>query len=290
MKIAVLGANGMLGSACMSEFSSVDGVAAIGSVRSAATIAQMPDNVRPNVRAGVDACDLGAVEAFLRDAAPAIVVNAIGVIKQRSDGQDVLATAPLNTLLPHNLSEMCGRLGARLIHVSTDCVFSGEKGFYRETDIADARDVYGLTKYLGEVDAPHAVTLRTSIIGPELKSGGSSLLDWFLAQDGPVNGFRNAIFSGLPTVELARVMRAVVIQAPGLRGLHHVAASPISKLDLLKLIAQAYGRTNEIRPVDEPRIDRSLDASRFNDATGYCPPSWPELIAAMRTADRRHRD
>jgi dTDP-4-dehydrorhamnose reductase len=170
--------------------------------------------------------------------------------------------------------------GARLVHMSTDCVFSGSKGNYRESDPSDAKDLYGRSKYLGEVAYPNAITLRTSIIGHELQSA-HGLVGWFLAQQGQCNGFTRAIFSGLPTVALAQVVRDVVIPRPGLFGVYHVAAQPISKYDLLKLVADVYGKTIEITPSEKLVIDRSLNADRFRDATGYQVPGWPELIKLM---------
>jgi dTDP-4-dehydrorhamnose reductase len=184
-------------------------------------------------------------------------------------------------MLPHRLARVCGLVGARLVHVSTDCVFSGAKGGYIEADFADADDLYGRSKYLGEVDYPHAVTLRTSIIGHEL-DGARSLLCWFLAQGSSVRGFTRAVFSGLPTVELARVIRDYVLPAPALRGLYHVSSAPINKYELLGLIAKTYGKSIDITPQDEPVIDRSLDSTRFRAATGYSPPPWPDLIEQMR--------
>jgi dTDP-4-dehydrorhamnose reductase len=167
-----------------------------------------------------------------------------------------------------------------LIHISTDCVFSGEKGGYVESDFADARDVYGKSKALGEVDYPHAVTLRTSTIGHELKSE-YGLLDWFLSQQGRCKGYTRAIFSGLPTVVFAQVVRDVVIPHEKLSGLYHVAAKSINKFDLLNLIADVYGKDIEIVPDEKLVIDRSLDANRFRLATGYVAPEWSDLIKWM---------
>jgi len=170
--------------------------------------------------------------------------------------------------------------GSRLVHISTDCVFSGAKGMYTEVDVADARDLYGLSKYLGEVDYPSAVTLRTSIVGHELGTA-HGLVGWFLAQKGTVKGFTRAIFSGLPTVELARVVRDYVLPRPELRGVHHVSAEPISKYDLLQLVAEVYGKDVQLTPDDKLVIDRSLDSSRFRRLTGYAPAAWPELVRVM---------
>jgi dTDP-4-dehydrorhamnose reductase len=164
--------------------------------------------------------------------------------------------------------------------VSTDCVFSGRKGGYRESDPSDAEDFYGKSKFLGEVAYPNTITLRTSIIGHELQSA-HGLIDWFLAQQRECSGYRRAIFSGVPTVVLARIIRDVVIPLPELYGVYHVAAHPISKYELLRLVAEAYGKRIEIVPDDQVVIDRSLNAERFFAATGYAPSDWPELIRSM---------
>jgi dTDP-4-dehydrorhamnose reductase len=159
-------------------------------------------------------------------------------------------------------------------------VFDGAKGMYTESDVANARDMYGLSKYLGEVHDSEAITLRTSIIGPEINSA-HGLVAWFLGQGSGVKGFTRAIFSGLPTVELARVMRDYIIPRNDLNGLYHVSAEPISKHDLLLLVAREYGKSIDIEPERKPVIDRSLDSTRFREHTSYVPPSWPELVRAM---------
>jgi dTDP-4-dehydrorhamnose reductase len=212
---------------------------------------------------------------------PAVVINCVGLVKQLADADDPLAALPVNALLPHRLARLCALTGTRLIHVSTDCVFSGRKGGYRESDDADAGDLYGRSKLLGEVDYANAMTLRTSIIGHELASA-HGLIGWFLSQQGSVRGFTRAIFSGLPTGELARVMKDFVVPRPDLRGVYHVAADPISKYDLLHVVNQEYGRGLDIRADGQLRIDRSLDGTRFREATGYVAPPWPWLVAEMR--------
>lgn len=198
-----------------------------------------------------------------------------------ADADDPLQAIPLNTMLPHRLAQLCAVGSSRLVHISTDCVFSGAKGMYTEADVPDATHLYGRSKLLGEVTAPHTITLRTSIIGTE-QATCRSLVGWFLAQTGRVTGYRRAIFSGLPTVELATVIRDQVLPSPELHGLYHVAAEPIDKDALLRLVAAEYGKASEIEASDEVVIDRSLDASRFQAATGYAPPPWPELIRRMR--------
>jgi len=187
----------------------------------------------------------------------------------------------INSLYPHVLHRLCRARGVRLVHVSTDCVFSGRKGAYRESDPSDAEDVYGRSKFLGEVAGPGAVTLRTSIIGREL-SVERGLVEWFLSQRGrKVKGFTKAVFSGLTTLELSKVIRRVLADWVELEGLYHVAAEPVTKFDLLKLIRDVYRLDVEIEPDDSLACDRSLDGSRFREATGYVAPSWPEMIRAM---------
>lgn len=280
-KILVLGAAGMLGNAVLRLFAQSPGHAAWGSVRSAASLRLLPDVLRERVVSGVDVENFDSLARVFAQVRPEVVVNCIGLVKQVAEAEDPLQAIPINSMLPHRLARMCELVDARLIHVSTDCVFDGRRGMYKEEDPADAQDLYGRSKHLGEVDYPHAVTLRTSIIGHELGSA-HGLVGWFLSQTAPVRGFTQAVFSGLPTVELARVIREHVLPNPSLRGLYHVAATPINKYELLRLVAQAYGRDTVITPDDRLVIDRSLDSTRFRAATGYAPPDWPALVETMR--------
>jgi len=168
-----------------------------------------------------------------------------------------------------------------MVHISTDCVFSGKKGSYTEEDQSDAEDLYGRTKFLGEVAYPHCVTLRTSLIGQELKTH-LGLIEWFLAQKGTIQGFTRAIYTGFTTDELSRVIKDCIIPNPELRGVVQVSSDPISKYDLLQLAKQAYKRDDiNIVPNDEFFCDRSLDSTRFRQITGYQPPSWPEMVQEM---------
>lgn len=279
-RILVLGASGMLGSAVLRFFAADTCYSVVGSVRSPAALGLLPVEFRERVVTGVDVENLDSLTRLFAVAKPDVVVNCIGVVKQLADAEDPLAVIPVNSLLPHRLARLCSVAEARLIHISTDCVFSGKKGMYREDDPADAQDLYGRSKYLGEVDYPHAVTLRTSLIGHELNSA-RSLVGWFLAQEGSVRGYQHAVFSGLPTVELARVMRDFVLPRRQLRGVYHVATQPINKYELLQIIGAAYGKRIHIIPDNQVVIDRSLNADRFRAATGYVPPNWAELIKRM---------
>lgn len=281
MRILVLGVTGMLGGAVFRAFNGDPAYSVWGTLRSSAGLKYFSDVELSSLLPGVDVLDQDALVAVLSSVRPDVVINCVGLIKQLSDAKDPLSALPINAMLPHRLARLCDLAGARLIHVSTDCVFSGLKGGYVEGDQSDAEDLYGKSKYIGELhDYPNAITLRTSIIGHELSSS-YALVDWFLAQEGAVRGFSKAIFSGLPTVELARVMKDFVLPHPELNGLYHVAAEPIAKLDLLELIASQYEKTIEIRPDASLVIDRSLNSERFTLATGYKAPSWPQLIELM---------
>ena len=236
--------------------------------------------VAESVRADADVRDEAAVARVLRAFRPEVVLNAAGTVKQRMDAEEAATAIEVNAVFPHRLARLCEPLGARVIHFSTDCVFSGERGAYTETDPTDARDLYGRSKLLGEPAYPHCLTLRTSMIGRELRRK-SGLLEWFLAQKGSVRGYRQAIFSGFTTIELARVIERIIGSGRPASGLYHVSAAPISKYELLRLVKSAFGLKTEIRPDDELRIDRSLDSTRFRGETGYRPPDWPAMVAEL---------
>lgn len=280
MNILILGASGMLGNAMMRVMSERTDWHVQGTIRSERSRRHFEPDIARRLVPGIDVEQADAVVSVFATARPDVVINCVGLVKQLNDAKDPLRAVPINTLLPHRLAALCKLSGARLIHMSTDCVFSGEQGRYRESDRADADDLYGRSKLLGEVDDPHAVTLRTSIIGHELESA-HGLVNWFLAQQVSCRGFTRAIFSGLPTAVLAQVVRDIVIPRPDLHGVYHVASAPVSKYDLLRMIAAEYGKDIAIEPCDTPVIDRSLDASRFRAATGYVAPDWNALIQTM---------
>jgi len=272
----------MLGNAVLRVMHEAQGLEVFGTVRSSNVPHVFSKEVAKTIITGCDVADQDALVKLFAEVRPNVVINCIGLIKQLADVDDPLITLPINAMLPHRLANLCCLVGARLVHMSTDCVFSGSKGNYKESDISDAIDLYGKSKYLGEVDYPHAITLRTSIIGHELQSA-HGLIGWFLSQHSSCKGFRRAIFSGLPTVVLAKVIRDIVLPRTELTGVYHVAAKPISKYDLLKLVAEVYGKQIEVIPDDNLVIDRSLNAERFNLATGYVAPEWINLIKTMHS-------
>ena len=280
MRILILGGDGMLGHQLLRHFMGRHEVRAtlrLGSEAYGADRLFEPGTAFY----GVDAKQTDALLPVMAEFRPEAVLNAVGVIKQRSESKAIISSLEINSLLPHRLALLCRTIGARLIHFSTDCVFSGQKGNYRETDQSDAEDIYGRTKLLGEVSAPHCLTLRTSMIGPEL-SRKTGLLEWFLAQRGQtVKGFTKAIFSGFSTSELARIVELVLTDVPTIHGLYHVAAQPISKYDLLTLVRDRLRVPVTIERDVTFECDRSLDASRFNQDTGYSPPAWEAMIDDM---------
>jgi dTDP-4-dehydrorhamnose reductase len=237
---------------------------------------------------GFDAANFDAVARLIAAGRPDAVVNCIGVVKQLAAAHDPIASITLNALFPHVVARVCAERGVRMIHISTDCVFAGTRGNYSEADVPDAADLYGRSKLLGEVTGGRALTVRTSIIGRELRTA-NGLVEWFLSnRGGSVRGFTNAIFSGVTTDMLAHILATVIEQHAGLHGLYHVAGAAISKYDLLMMLNAAMGAGVMITPDDgfpgsagAARIDRSLDATRFQAVTGLQPPEWPEMIAAL---------
>lgn len=263
--------------------------------RFAGTIATTREDVRvpplskvtllqgPDVLGGIDVADFGAFGTRLEALRPAVIVNCVGIIKQRDEAKSAIPSITVNALFPHRLAEAAAAWGGRVIHFSTDCVFSGRAGNYREEDPADADDLYGRTKFLGEVVTGNAVTLRTSIIGREL-TRHRSLLDWFLSQRGrKVRGFRRVIYSGITTNEMANVVTRVITDFPTLSGLFQVASEPTTKYDLLCMAREAFALDVEIEPDDREVSDRSLRGDRFRAATGWMAPPWPEMLKSVAT-------
>ena len=282
MRILVLGSSGMIGSATIRVLTEKTGWEVFGTVRSESFRNFFQPHIAERLMVDVDVNNHDSLVNIMGRIRPDVIVNCIGLTKHKAGGNEPLVAIPLNSLLPHRLAGLCAVAGTRLIHVSTDCVFSGERGNYTEDEPSDATDIYGKSKSLGEVYYPHTITLRTSTIGHELQSA-NGLLDWFLSQQQRCTGFSRAIFSGLPAVVFAQIIRDVVIPRSDLFGLYHVAGNTIAKYDLLRLVSEIYGKSIEIMRDDQFIIDRSLNANRFKAATGYVAPDWPELIRIMHS-------
>ena len=281
-RILILGGTGMLGHVLLRHLSTYSEYEVYGTTRNLSGLSrsfptEMIARFRPDT---VDADNFDSVIRALASIQPNIVINCVGLIKQLPIASDPLSAITVNAQLPHRISLISRTAGARMIHISTDCVFNGVKGNYSENDPSSAEDLYGQTKYLGEVSYPHCVTLRTSIIGHELK-GGYGLIEWFLAQEGTARGFTKALYTGFPTIELARVISNYILPNEKLTGLYHVSSDPISKYELLKMVAERYDKRITIEPYDDFVLDRSLDSSRFRSLTGYVPPTWAELVDIM---------
>lgn len=230
---------------------------------------------------GVDARNEQLINGLLKAIRPDVLINAIGLVKQLPDSKDVIKSLEINSIFPHKMAEIAKEIGTRFITVSTDCVFKGDKGNYSEEDIPDADDIYGKSKYLGEVITDTALTIRTSIIGRELV-GNKGLVEWFLSQkEKKIKGYTKAVFSGLSTLTLSEIMMRIVIDYPDLNGLYHVASQPISKYNLLSMLKNKLKFPIEIEPSDELVVDRSLNASRFKDMTGIEIDDWDSMLDKM---------
>jgi dTDP-4-dehydrorhamnose reductase len=282
MKVLILGGSGMLGHKLRQKFSEC--FDAYVTFRGQATTYNRHELFdRAQLISDVAADNFESVARAVEQAQPNVVINCIGIVKQDVAAKDPVTSITVNSLFPHRLAQLCRSSEARLIHLSTDCVFSGRRGNYSEQDIPDPIDLYGRSKLLGEVTGEGCLTIRTSMIGRELK-GTHGLIEWFLSQrGGRVRGFKNAIFSGFTTQALADVITKIILAHSGLSGLWHVAADPISKFDLLTLVKQTYGLNIEIEPDEDFLCNRSLDGSRFREETGIRAPSWPEMIEQLHS-------
>jgi dTDP-4-dehydrorhamnose reductase len=285
MRVLLLGGAGMLGRAVLRRLAQ-DTVLTV-SFRGAAPVG-LPAGVAAAEH--VDLRKTGALEKLLERAEPEAVVNAAGLIKQRAEAADPVAAIEMNALLPHRLRALCRMRGARLIHISTDCVFSGDRGDvrgpqgYREMDPAGPTDLYGRSKLLGEVTGPDAVTLRMSLVGPE-DGTRNGLLAWFLAQRDEVQGYANALFTGLATPVAASLIAHILQEQPELEGIWHASAQPVSKLELLRLIRDTARLSTRIMPVEEPFSDRRLDGSALSARIGWQAPDWQNMVTTMLAPD-----
>ncbi|MEZ9365539.1 MULTISPECIES: dTDP-4-dehydrorhamnose reductase family protein [unclassified Vibrio] len=281
MKVIVIGATGMLGYSIFSNLSELSNLDVYGTVRTINGLENFfpsADKLLPNI----DVKDFKTLERAVLAVKPDVVINCIGLIKQHDVSKQHVEAIEVNALLPHKIAQLCDSIQARLVHFSTDCVFDGAAGNYSETDLPTATDLYGKSKCLGEVDYGKHITLRTSIIGHELKSS-VSLIDWFLSQEGSVRGFSKAVFSGLPTAYVAKVLADYVLPDSSLSGLYQLSVDPIDKHSLISKVAHVYNKQIEIERFEDFVLDRSLDSTKFREETGFVPPSWDELIALMHT-------
>lgn len=278
-KVLIIGITGMLGSTLLKKLTSNSQLDVYGTSRKSNPIKSHEDIKYKHI-GNLDILHDNIVFDHISSVKPDIIINCAGVIKQIKDAQNPLDILPINSLFPHKLEKFCSSNKIRLIHISTDCVFSGRKGNYKEEDISDAEDLYGKSKYIGEVYGENSLTLRTSIIGHE-NGTSNSLLEWFLSQSNATEGFKNAIFSGLTTLELSSIIEVVIIKFKDLSGLYQVSSKPISKFDLLTLIKEIYEKDIDINPSYKVKINRSLNSEKFQNKTGILIPDWRNMIKSM---------
>lgn len=276
MKIAIFGSNGMLGHQLVNSWADKHELF---------RIARAPSTKAPTRRTRgdffLDVRDAAAVQQVLHEIKPDAIVNAIGIVKQRPQAKEGVESVAVNSLFPHQLAAAAADVGARVVHLSTDCVFTGQKGMYTESDVPDARDMYGRSKLLGELtDYAQAITLRTSIIGLEI-ANHHSLIEWFLAQNGAIKGFRRAIYSGFTTLEMARIIEMILERFPEKRGLYHVSSEPIDKYTLLTKLKSLLGKDVAIEEDNKFHCDRSMESGRFREELSYTPPSWDRMLEEL---------
>lgn len=283
IKVTVLGASGMLGHKMFQQLRNVfpSTTAIMRRTKTSPPFCHIGLFQGSDVCDGVDCMDTDVLRQMLAGIQPDFIVNCVGMIKQRPQANDAAASIAINALLPHQLAEWARAWSGRVIHFSTDCVFSGLRGSYTEEDPSDAQDLYGRSKFLGEVVAENTLTLRTSMIGREIEEH-RSLLEWFLAQRGSsVRGYRRVIYSGVTTNHLADLVTTIIRDHPELSGLFQVVSSPISKYELLCLLRDAYSADIVVEPDDREVSDRSMCGDKLRRAIGYVAPSWPDLIQQL---------
>jgi dTDP-4-dehydrorhamnose reductase len=267
LKVLILGSTGMLGHQVVNYFLKFDDydvidIAFRSKLREKTIIFDVTDRV--------------AFEKVIIELSPDFIVNCIGVLVQGSN--NVENAIYLNAYLPHQLKKISKNIGAKLIHISTDCIFSGNKGGYIETDAKDGKGVYSQTKKLGEIEDDANLTLRTSIIGPELKDNGEGLFHWFMNQQGEISGYTKAIWSGVTSLELAKAVKWSIDN--NITGLYHVTNnSSISKYDLLQLFQKYTKKNINIKPFDGKKVDKSFIDTRL--LIDYQIPSYDQMISNM---------
>ncbi len=282
MKLLILGANGLLGNTLTKYFFEKKNYETYGFLRDSSKLNFFKKEYISRLIIIKDVLNINDLRKKIKDLMPDVIINCIGQTNKITEENfnNIEKYINLNSLFPFRLKEICHEIKSRLIHFSSDCVFSGEKGFYSEKDNPDPNDIYGKSKLLGELDNENIITIRKSVIGHELDSK-KGLLEWFLNQEGSVEGYKEAIFSGLTVLELARIIDMYILPNKGINGIIHLSGDPISKYDLLKIVANQYNKIIKIEPNVEIKIDRSLNSEYFKNLTGYKSDPWPSLVKSM---------
>ena len=278
MKVIILGAGGMFGNTLIKTISQDSNYTVYGTLRNETKFFDKNPSIK--IFKNISCEKISDLREIFIQIKPDIIINCIGVVKQLKEANDPELSIFTNSLFPHQLYKLSNEISARLIHISTDCVFSGKQGLYSENDKPDPSDSYGLSKLLGEINTENALTIRTSMIGHSINSN-HGLIDWFLEQNLKIKGYRKAIFSGLTTLELSNVILKYVLTDNSLNGIIHISNVPISKFDLLNLVSRVYKKSIIISPDDNLILDRSLNSRKFLEHSGYNPPSWKKMIEEM---------
>lgn len=281
MRIAVLGAGGMLGhkvyEVLRAEYPDTFAVFR----KCPAHYSRLPLFDHQHMRGAFDARQFSKFDGYLRSLQPDLVINCIGLTTRKLGEQRESDILVVNSVLPHKLKEWCEANGASLIHFSTDCVFSGKSGPYSQSDLRDAKDLYGQSKALGEVEGVKCLTIRSSIIGLEIE-GKTELLEWFLSQKGrEVRGFSRVMYSGVTTLTMAQTVLKLLQANTPLSGIQQLASQPISKFDLLSLANEIFGNRCSIRSVETPESNKVLIPSDYFNKNDVHTPSWRQQLQAV---------
>jgi len=291
-RVLVLGVNGLIGHTMYRKLKQ-EGFEVFGTMRRAKIEFMQYDFLQADtIIDGLDVQEISNVSEVILQIQPSVVVNCIGITRRKDEISNSIQAIKINALLPHQIAKICQDMSIRMIHLSTDCVFSGDFGLYTEDSIPDASDMYGRTKAMGEVlDNPNCLTLRSSFLGTEI-SDRTELLEWLLSQKGrTIKGYTKAIYSGVSTVYLSSVITEILRHYPQLSGLYQIAPdTPISKYDLLCIAKNAFNIDVEIVENDSFVSDKSLSGARLKKVMNYRVPSWHDMLQELAEWDLDKRN
>jgi dTDP-4-dehydrorhamnose reductase len=272
MKVLILGAGGMLGFTLLNYLNTKKNITLFGTIRNKS----LNKNLARKILNDVDAKKFSLLAIKIGKISPDVVINCVGIVKSEVE-DNVKNVTKINSKLPNFLNKLSKKLSFRLLHISTDCVFSGKKYKYSEKNLPDPIDFYGKSKLMGEFKSNKNIVIRTSIIGHEIKHK-RGLLEWFLKQNSTISGYSKAYFSGLTTLELSKIIYEKFLFNIDLTGLYHISGKRINKYTLLKKISKIYNKNTPIKKDNTFKIDRSLNSSKFIKRTNYKKKSWDKMI------------
>lgn len=273
MKVLILGVNGMLGFTLLNHLNTKKNIFLSGTTKDKKFNKNLPNKIYKDINAE----NFSLLKKKIKLITPDVVINCIGIVRSEVKKNNIKKVIKINAELPNFLNQISNRYNFRLVHISTDCVFSGKKGGYLEKNLPDPTDFYGKSKLMGEFNSNNNIIIRTSIIGHETKHK-RGLLEWFLKQKSSVSGFSRAYFSGLTTLELSKIIFEKILFNNELTGLYHVSGKRINKYNLLKKIKKIYNKKIEIKKDTKFKIDRSLDCTKLKKRTNYKIKSWDKMI------------